>query len=264
MGIINTTPDSFSDGGQYQDQKNALKQAQELIKQGANIIDIGGESTRPGANPVSITDELKRTIPVIQELSSTWNGLISIDTTKSEVAATAIEAGAHIINDISAMEEDPKMIKVAADTQASCIIMHRQGSPQTMQQNPKYDNVVDTIIDYFEKRLSVLTQAGIPKETISIDPGIGFGKSLEHNLEILKRCDEFLQLDCPITMGLSRKSFIPMVIPEAHLTEPKNRDSLTASLSAHTYNKGARIHRVHNVALCRDTLKMSAAISSKL
>ena len=186
MGILNVTPDSFSDGGNYTDLNKAINHAKIMLLEGADIIDIGGESTRPGADKVSAEDEIERVIPVVKELSHSTNAVISIDTTKAEVAKAAIEAGAHIINDISALTHDPLMESVAKESGTGIILMHMLGTPQTMQNTPEYTDVVMQVSDYLAERITKLTQAGIDQKSIAIDPGIGFGKTMDHNISLIK------------------------------------------------------------------------------
>ncbi|PIE68458.1 MAG: dihydropteroate synthase, partial [Deltaproteobacteria bacterium] len=207
MGILNVTPDSFSDGGRYTNEAAIKGQVRQLINDGADIIDVGGESTRPFAEPVSTSEELQRVIPAIKLIRSLYDIPISIDTTKAEVAEAALQAGASMLNDISALEKDPHMVEVAARYTVPVVIMHMQGSPEDMQLNPAYDQVVEEINTYFSERLAFLEQAGIGRERIIIDPGIGFGKTLEHNLVILANIKAFKPHGCPVLIGHSRKSF---------------------------------------------------------
>ena len=244
MGILNTTPDSFSDGGKHHSYDAACAQADILIQQGATLIDVGGESTRPGADPVSAHEEIERTRPVIDHIRKTYpNQLISIDTTKATVAEAALEAGADIINDISALKHDPDMAPLAAHTKAGVILMHKQGTPQTMQKNPTYQNVVEEVRRHLSERLQAATQMGIADQACIIDPGIGFGKTLEHNLDLLRNLARFTEI-APVLVGLSRKQFI------GTLTQKENpADRLTGSLAAAAYalSQGIHILRVHDV-----------------
>ena len=244
IGILNTTPDSFSDGGKHHSYSAACVQANALIQQGANIIDIGGESTRPGAKPVSAQTEIERTKPVIDYIRKTYpNQLISIDTTKAIVAEAALNAGADIINDISALQHDPDMAPLAAQTKAGVILMHKQGTPQNMQKNPTYQNVVEEVRQNLSERLQAATQLGIENQACIIDPGIGFGKTLEHNLDLLRNLAIFTKI-APVLVGLSRKQFI------GTLTQKENpTDRLTGSLAAAAYalSQGIHILRVHDV-----------------
>ncbi len=226
MGILNVTPDSFSDGGEFEELEKALFRSREMIAQGAEIIDIGGESTRPGATPVSADEEIKRTIPVIRALRVEWDGYISIDTTKSSVAAAALAAGADIVNDISGLTADPEMQNLCASSNCGIVVMHMQGNPETMQQNPVYENVTTEIQAFFQERLATLTALGISPERICFDPGIGFGKSLDHNLELLRNVATLAPNNSPLLLGVSRKSFLSKTTPA---TEPADRDAPTAA-----------------------------------
>ncbi|MDP2600929.1 MAG: dihydropteroate synthase [Deltaproteobacteria bacterium] len=250
MGILNVTPDSFSDGGAFLAPADAVKQALQMEKEGADIIDIGGESSRPGSQSISIEEELKRIIPVVQELRRQSQIAISIDTTKSLVAARALEAGATMINDISAGLGDPEMFFVAAKYQVPVCLMHMQGKPQTMQNSPHYDDVVEEVKRFLALRIEVAVKTGIPKNKIIIDPGIGFGKRLGDNIALLKNCDRFQGLGCPILIGASRKSFI------GQITGAPVQDRLPGSLAATAIatQKGASILRVHDVAATKNFL----------
>jgi dihydropteroate synthase len=243
MGILNVTPDSFFDGGNFQTVAAAAAHARQMEKDGADIIDIGGESTRPGAEPVSITEEKKRILPIIKALRQMSDIPISIDTYKAEIAAEALAAGADIINDISAMTFDSDMPGVVRESGTSVILMHIQGSPKNMQKNPIYTNVVTEIATFLKERIYTAKSAGIEQNRIIIDPGIGFGKSLQHNFIILKRLQEFRQLECPILIGLSRKSFLSL---EQKLA-PNERLITTAAANAAAILNGADILRVHDV-----------------
>lgn len=243
MGILNITPDSFSDGGRFNNEVAVTGQIKKLIKDGADIIDVGGESTRPFAEPVSTADELQRVIPTIDLIRSLSDIPISIDTTKAKVAEVALEHGASMINDISALLKDPEMVEVAARHQVPVVIMHMQGAPQNMQLNPTYENVVEDINNFFSARLEVMERAGIARERIIVDPGIGFGKTLEHNLAILANLKAFRQHGCPVLVGHSRKSFF-----EHLLNIPlEERDLPTAVVSVLCGQQGADIIRVHDV-----------------
>lgn len=258
MGILNVTPDSFSDGGAFLAPADAVKQALRMEKEGADIIDIGGESSRPGSKPVSVEEELKRIIPVIQELRRQSQIAISIDTTKSLVAARALEAGATMINDISAGLGDPEMFAVAAQFKTPICLMHMQGTAQTMQQNPRYEDVVGEVKNFLAKRIAAAVQDGISKEKIIIDPGIGFGKSLEDNIALLQHCDRFSELGCPILIGASRKSFI------GQITGASVQARLPGSLAAVAIaaQKGAQIFRVHDVTATKNFLLVFSALTS--
>lgn len=259
MGVLNVTPDSFYDGGKYSDPSAAIAHAHQLIAQGAEIIDIGGESTRPHAAAVSISDELARVLPVIQQLSSSkTSAAISIDTQKPEVAREAIAAGADIINNIAAATADPRMWEIAAATGAGYIAMHMQGDPQTMQQNPRYENVVREIHDFFSRQFEQLTAAGVSREQIVFDVGIGFGKTLEHNLQLLARLDEVRAADRPMVLGVSRKSFMGRLLK----LEADQRLAPALACSVWAASRGVEIFRTHDVAETAAALKMFEAIQN--
>ena len=242
MGILNITPDSFSDGGKYLDKNIALEHAEQMINDGADIIDIGGESTRPGSETVSAEDEMKRIIPVIEKIISNFpDTIISIDTTKSAVAEEALKLGAKIVNDISGLTFDKNMIDIVSNFNSSLILMHMKGTPRDMQKNPYYEDVVKEIFDYLNVQISKALKKGI--KNIFIDPGIGFGKTIEHNFEILRRLDEFKKLGFPIVIGISRKSFLGKTL----VLETEERDTATAIAESASVINGARIIRTHNV-----------------
>ena len=258
MGIINVTPDSFSDGGSYADAEAAIRRGIEMEAEGADILDIGGESSRPGALSVSAEDELRRVIPVIEGLSRKVKIPISVDTTKSEVARTAIEAGAEIINDISAMRFDSRMAAVAADSGAPVILMHMRGTPRVMQKGDlHYEDLFVEIMDYLNVSIRLAESAGISPERIVIDPGIGFGKSFDDNLRLLRGLKEFRILGKPIIVGTSRKAFIGKITDD----ESKNRLEGTAATVAASILNGAHIVRVHDVGFMRRVSVMSDAIA---
>ena len=244
MGIVNVTPDSFSDGGKFFSPEVAISHASKLITQGADIIDIGGESTRPGAKQVSESEELKRVIPVIEKIrTDNPTILISIDTTKASVAKHAIEAGADIINDVSGFSFDNNMIGIVESFNIPVVIMHMKGNPQNMQLNPKYKDIVNEILDFFKMKIKIAIQSGINRSMIILDPGIGFGKTVEHNFELLSRLNEFNVLELPIMIGPSRKSFIGITLD----LPPEDRvEGTAAAVSAGVMN-GASIVRVHDV-----------------
>lgn len=244
MGILNVTPDSFSDGGEFEGVEKALIHAREMISQGAAIIDIGGESTRPGATPVGADEEMNRTVPVIHALRSEWDGYISIDTTKASVASAALAAGADIVNDISGLTADPEMQTVCATSDCGIIAMHMQGNPENMQDNPVYENVTEEIQAFFQERLATLSALGISPDSICFDPGIGFGKSLAHNLELLRNIARLAPAGSPLLLGVSRKSFLAKTTAAS---EPSDRDAPTTALTALTRTKGIMLHRVHAV-----------------
>ncbi|NBP64381.1 MAG: dihydropteroate synthase [Bacteroidetes bacterium] len=243
MGIVNVTPDSFSDGGLYAEHQSAIKHACTLIEQGADIIDIGGESTRPGAEIISIDEEINRTIPVIAGVKSIYpDCTISIDTTKPEVAEAAIKAGATIINDVSGLDAGPELAQIAAQHNVPLIIMHRKGISATMQNNPQYDNVVEEVKLHLMNRCALALQHGAEK--LIVDIGIGFGKTMEHNWELLRSLHEFHEIGYPIVLGISRKSFIGTSL---NITHPADRDIPTHLLHALLLQKHCSIIRVHDV-----------------
>jgi len=252
MGIVNVTPDSFSDGGQHATTESAIAHGVLLAKQGAAILDVGGESTRPYSDPVAQEEELKRVIPVIEGLSAAVDVPISIDTSKSAVAAAAISAGAQIINDVTGLEGDPDMVSVAAGTGAGVCAMHAQGSPQTMQDDPQYENVIEEIFDYLMQRQAFLLDAGIPKGKICLDPGIGFGKTHAHNLQLLRDVERFHDTLCPILIGHSRKGFIRKLLGD---DKPSRLDAGTLGISMLLATKGVQVLRVHEVQSTVDALR---------
>lgn len=257
MGVLNVTPDSFSDGGRHADAERALTHAREMAAAGADIIDIGGESTRPGAAPVAEEEELRRIIPLIERLSAELAIPVSVDTYKSSVAKKAIEAGAGIVNDISGLRFSPDMADVVAGSGAAVVIMHIKGTPRDMQQNPVYDDVVGEVMAYLEEGIELAARAGVDREKIFIDPGIGFGKTLQHNLALLDRLDEFQALGRPIVLGTSRKKFIGTVLD---IPSPEQRVDGTAATVAIGIERGARVVRVHDVARMAQVAKMTDAI----
>lgn len=256
MGILNVTPDSFSDGGRFDSLDAAKAQAEKLISDGADILDIGGESTRPYADPVSISEELRRVIPVIKAVRSVCSIPISIDTTKAEVARQALAAGADIINDVTALRGDPEMIDVVAGCDNEVIIMHMQGTPGSMQDNPHYENVVADVIAFLEERVRFMTAAGIDPARITVDPGIGFGKTRTHNLQLLKNLDKLTALGHPVLLGHSRKRFLGDITGLA----AEDRDGVSAVVSALSAKTKISIIRVHDVAATRHALQVVDAI----
>jgi len=244
MGIVNVTPDSFSDGGRFYQCDAAVQQALKLVADGAAIVDIGGESTRPYATAVSMEEELQRVVPVIRGIVAETDIPISIDTSKAEVARAALAAGAQIINDVTGLSGDPEMLDVARKSRAGICAMHMQGTPQTMQDDPQYEDVVLEILSYLDGRLQVLRQAGIPAQRICLDPGIGFGKTHQHNLELVRQVDRFHALGCPLLVGHSRKGFIGRVLGDRDI----ERDSGTLGVSFYLAMRGVQIIRVHDVA----------------
>lgn len=263
MGIVNVTPDSFSDGGNYFDPLRAVDHALQLVADGAAILDIGGESTRPYSEPVHESEELRRVIPVILKLAACANTPISIDTSKPKVAAEAIAAGAEIINDVTGLE-NPQMLSVARETGAGLCVMHMQGTPQTMQNNPQYGNVVGEILEYLAKRKSQLVAAGIAEEKICLDPGIGFGKTHEHNLELIRNSRQFLDLNSPILVGHSRKGFISKLFAgrdsSSTFAAESDRDAGTLAITLFLAQQGIPIIRVHEVARTSQALQVDRAI----
>ncbi len=257
MGIVNVTPDSFSDGGRFDQADKAVEHALELVAAGADIVDIGGESTRPGAEPVSAEMELARIRPVIRALRLQSKALISVDTFKASVAEVALDLGADIINDITGLRGDPAMIPLATRSKAGLVVMHMQGMPRTMQHAPQYEDVVEEVLSFFSERLSTLAAAGIDTRRIALDPGIGFGKQLQHNLALLRATPRFSHLHHPILIGASRKSFIGQVLDTKALAD---RFWPTVALTALTRELGATLHRVHDVAACAHALRMTEAI----
>ena len=257
MGILNVTPDSFSDGGDFSNPETAVERALEMVDQGADIIDIGGESTRPGADRICATDEINRTVPIIETIRKHSDIPISIDTTKSEVALQAMEAGADIINDISAFETDSSMAAVAAQTNAGVILMHMKGSPKSMQDSPGYGDVVSEVHGYLRSRAEFATNHGIGRNHIVLDPGIGFGKTVEHNLELLRHLPALAACGSPILVGASRKSFIGRILEKEN---PSERLVGSLGIAAWSVVQGTHILRVHDVIdtcdICRlmDTL----------
>jgi len=248
MGIVNVTPDSFSDGGKFYEPKKALEYATVLIDDGADIIDIGGESTRPGAEKVSISEELKRVIPVIDSIRSKHSDiLISIDTTKSIVAQHAIEAGADIINDVSGLSFDIDMPRIIAKLKVPVIIMHMKGNPKNMQVSPEYKDLINDILIFFVEKIKMAINAGIDQNMIILDPGIGFGKTVQHNFQLLSKLNDFTELGLPIMIGPSRKSFIGVTLD---LPVKDRIDGTSATVSAGIMN-GARIVRVHDVKIMK-------------
>jgi dihydropteroate synthase len=258
MGIVNVTPNSFSDGGRYLDSGAAIAHALQLESEGADILDIGGESTRPGAQQVDTEEECRRVLPVIAAIASRARIPVSIDTRKAGVMLRAADAGARIINDVSALTHDPGSLAAAAKTGLPVILMHAQGDPRTMQDDPRYDDVVLDVYDWLEARIAVCEQAGIPRERLIVDPGIGFGKTLAHNLSLLAGLSTFHGLGCPVLLGASRKTFIGKLLG----VPPGERlpGSLAAALIG--ADQGVQIVRVHDVAATRQALAVWAGAAS--
>lgn len=258
MGVINVTPDSFSDGGQFLDHQRAIEHGMRLAAEGAAILDIGGESTRPGANPVSIDEEIGRVIPVINGLRNS-GAILSVDTRNAETMRAAVAAGASMVNDVSALTHDPKSLSVVAELGISVCLMHMQGDPQTMQAAPHYDNVVQEVFDFLKSRIDACRAAGVAQDKIIIDPGIGFGKTLEHNISLLQNLDKFQSLGCPVLLGVSRKSFISKIMNSSAPADTRLPGSLAAAVWG--LQKGARIFRVHDVAETKQAFAVWQAIS---
>jgi dihydropteroate synthase len=252
VGILNVTPDSFSDGGEFCDLDAAIERGLKLIAEGADILDIGGESTRPGAPPVTEADELARVVPVIEALADETDVPLSVDTMKTAVAAACLKAGAAIINDVSGFR-DPAMIQAAVKHGAGAIVMHMQGTPATMQTNPKYDDVAFEVGEFFSERIATLTAAGLPAENICLDPGIGFGKTLDHNLELLGELGSFQRLGRPVCLGVSRKGFIGTICKR----DVNERLAGSLAVACFAADRGeAQLLRVHDVAATRDAMLM--------
>jgi dihydropteroate synthase len=256
MGIVNVTPDSFSDGGRFLDASAAVEQAQKLVAEGADILDIGGESTRPNAEPVPLEEELRRVVPVVEKLVPLVSIPISVDTMKSEVARQCLEAGAAIVNDVSGFR-DPVMVRTAAEHRAGVVVMHMQGTPQTMQHDPRYDDVVQEVGDFFEERLRALVESGVHPDSVCFDPGIGFGKTLDHTLELLANLGEFTSLGRSLCLGVSRKGFIGQITGRAR--NERMPGSLAVACIAAARGQ-AQILRVHDVAPTRDAVALLDAI----
>lgn len=256
MGVLNVTPDSFSDGGLFYEPERAVERALEMVEEGADIIDIGGESTRPGSEPVPLEEELRRVIPVIEAVAREVEVPISVDTYKAKVAEEALRKGASIVNDISALGFDPEMAEVVARHGAALILMHIKGTPRDMQKDPQYEDVLGEIRAYLRERIARAEAAGVSPDAIVVDPGIGFGKKLEHNLEILRNLDRLQDLDKPILVGPSRKTFIGQILG----VDVSDRLYGTLGAVAHSVMKGAHIVRVHDVKAARHVVDVIDAI----
>jgi dihydropteroate synthase len=257
MGILNTTPDSFSDGGSFLDPQAAVEHGLRLAAEGADILDIGGESTRPGAKPVSAEEELQRTLPVVRALREKTNALLSIDTSKSTVAHAALEAGADIINDVTGLRGDPAMAALAAKTGAGVVVMHMQGEPRTMQASPQYADVVREVGEFFRHSLGRAIASGIDPMSIALDPGIGFGKAQEHNRSLVRGLAAFLEFGRPLLVGASRKSFLGWI---AGTPAMEDRFWPGVALTSLCRERGAKIFRVHDAKPHREALRMTEAI----
>jgi dihydropteroate synthase len=250
MGVVNITPDSFSDGGRFLDPRAAVDQALRLVAEGADILDLGGESTRPYAEPVAVEEELRRVIEVVESLQRQTTVPISIDTSKAAVAEAALAAGAEIINDVTGLAGDPAMLAVALRSGAGVCAMHMQGTPQTMQDDPRYDDVVEEILRYLAARRDALIAAGIERDRICLDPGIGFGKTHQHNLKLMAHCGRFHELGCPVLIGHSRKGFLAKVLSD----KDADRDAATAGAALAAAAQGIQVLRIHNVRLVHEAL----------
>jgi dihydropteroate synthase len=257
MGIVNVTPDSFSDGGRHATTETAVAHGLELVRQGADLLDVGGESTRPGAAPVPAEEELRRVVDVVRELACRSGVPVSIDTSKAEVARAGLRAGAQVVNDVTGLRGDPGMVEVVRASGAAAVVMHMQGTPQTMQEDPRYEDVVREMGEFFEERLQTLTGLGIGAERIALDPGIGFGKTSTHNRELLARLEEYQRFGRPVCLGVSRKGFL------GRLLQRPVEGRLAGSLAAACFALGrqsAQILRVHDVEETRDAVTVYAAI----
>jgi dihydropteroate synthase len=250
MGVINVTPDSFSDGGRFLAAEAAVEQGRRLVAEGADLLDVGGESTRPYADVVATEEELRRVVPVVERLAREVGIPISIDTSKAAVARAALAAGAELINDVTGMEGDPEMIGVALESNAGVCAMHMQGTPQTMQDDPRYDNVVEEIFEYLRQRRDALLAAGIERERICLDPGVGFGKTHQHNLTLMAHCGRFHELGAPVLVGHSRKGFLAKLLAD----KEADRDTATAGSALALACQGVQVIRVHNVRMVREAL----------
>ena len=256
MGVVNVTPDSFSDGGVHLQPAAAIAAARRMLDDGAAIVDIGGESTRPGSEGVTLDEELRRVLPVLEAL---FDAPISIDTAKAEVARRALELGAELVNDVTALRGDPELAGVVADSGAYLCLMHMQGEPRTMQANPTYDDVVSDVAAFLEERLAVAVEAGIREDHVCLDPGIGFGKTVEHNFELLRRLDELLALGRPVVVGFSRKSSLGRIMGDPEATTGTTAASVAAAVAA--YERGATILRAHDVREHVEALTVARAVT---
>jgi len=257
MGVVNVTPDSFSDGGVNLDPADAIASARRMVAEGAAIVDVGGESTRPGSGGVDAAEELRRVVPVLEGLAGEVP--VSIDTSKAEVARRALELGAELVNDVTALRADPELAGVVADSGAFLCLMHMRGEPRTMQADPRYDDVVAEVAAFLEERLAFAVSAGITEERVCLDPGIGFGKTVEHNFELIRRLDELTALGRPVVVGFSRKSSLGKLLGDPDATTGSTAASVGAAIAA--YERGATILRVHDV---RDHVEALAAATAAL
>lgn len=259
MGIINATPDSFSDGGKYLDNSRAMDRIHLMLKNGAQIIDVGGESTRPGADPVSESEEIDRVVPLLEKAIPVFSDAIfSIDTTKYEVAKKALQAGAKIVNDVSGLQKDPRLADLCAEHNAAYVLMHSQGDPKTMQKKPEYNDVVEDVMAFFEQQAAEAKKRGV--HHLILDPGIGFGKTLEHNLKLIAHLDKFKKFGFPVLVGASRKSMIGKILDDRPTDD---RITGTVALHYHALIKGANILRVHDVKEASDSIRIFNAVQSQ-
>ena len=255
MGILNVTPDSFSDGGEWFDRDAAVTHGLRLVQEGATILDVGGESTRPGADPVTLDEELRRVVPVVRALRDV-GAQLSVDTMKLTVAEAAVEAGATLVNDVTAFRHDPELAGFVADRGCDCCLMHMLGEPRTMQHDPRYDDVVDDVRAFLEQRVEFAVGEGVREDRIIVDPGIGFGKTMRHNLEILRRLEEIVAIGLPVVIGTSRKSFLGRLTGR---DDPHDRVAATLATTVLALERGASVFRVHDVAPTRDALAVATA-----
>jgi dihydropteroate synthase len=256
MGVVNVTPDSFSDGGVNFRAEDAIASARQMVEEGAAIVDVGGESTRPGADPVSLDDELARVLPVLEEIAGELP--VSIDTAKAEVARRALTLGAELVNDVTALRGDPELAGVVADSGVHLCLMHMLGEPRTMQVDPRYDDVVSEVKAFLEERLRVAVEAGVAEERVLLDPGIGFGKTVEHNFELIRRLDELVSIGRPIVVGFSRKRSLGRLLGDPEATTGPLSASIAAAVTA--YERGATVLRVHDVKEHVEALAVARAV----
>jgi dihydropteroate synthase len=254
MGVVNVTPDSFSDGGRYLDPQAAIEQGHRLVREGARMLDVGGESTRPGADAVPADEELRRVLPVVEGLAEA-GATVSIDTSKAVIAAAALDAGAGYVNDVTAFRGDPALAGLVAEREVDCCLMHMLGTPRTMQDDPRYDDVVSEVKAFLEERLAFAVAEGVAEERVMVDPGIGFGKTVAHNLELIRRLDEIVAIGRPVVFGVSRKSFLGRITGR----EPDDRGVATAAANVLALERGATVFRVHDVPETLDALTLAAA-----
>src|SRR4051812_27569345 len=260
MGIVNVTPDSFSDGGAFEDHISAIAHARRLVSEGAAIVDVGGESTRPRADPVPAEEELGRVLPVVEGVAGLGLAAqISIDTMKVKVASAALDAGASYVNDVTAFRHEPAMAALVAERGCDCCLMHMLGEPRTMQDDPRYDDVVSDVKAFLEERIAFAVGEGVPEERIWVDPGVGFGKTIAHNLQLLRRLDEIVAIGRPVVIGTSRKSFLGKITGR----DEQHRLPGTIATNVMAWERGARIFRVHDVAPVADALKVAAAVGGR-